>query len=554
MSGDESDYREQEHKTGHILEGDEEQAGEEEFYDEDGDQEIPLDKMKEIIIALQVALKERDVALLQSKKQNIELLTELEQLSEQYIREQTNEADQLKRVKQYEEEFAEIQKGTYLINEAMTAKLSQIGNVQEKLDSLNQEKEELGKALVESTQINKQLKDLLSEKDGIISKLQGELEKFLNIKNELTPILKESTEMKNILAAKDAEIANLTTSLEEATKIVAQLPNIEAYVKQAAGAIKEMGEENRTLKAEVGVHDQLNEVTLEKETMKAAHEELQNTVSNFVEKDAEIKKLFDMFEKTLKAVSEENSELKEKFDGLMKENEGLKGMVIEYQKDLGDAKEQLVQASKYMDEYQQLKKAQIQQRTTNYSESSMGRKSEPVHVEERPSYQKAKNSKSHRGAHASHDHGLGDIERIDEEEDHESSHSIQSKPKPRGKTSSERESVLRNSTDLAYLRESNKLLKRQNETLKIQTKLIEEKTKLEKDEYGKVAVNYKLIVENLAKALKDIRSQATLKLATSDSEEDAYKFEAKKSKKRVKKKEQHRKSSEEKVSKHNSRA
>lgn len=116
MSGDESDYREQEHKTGHILEAEEEQAGEEEFYDdEDGDQEVPLDKMKEIIIALQVALKERDVALLQSKKQNIELLTELEQLSEQYIREQTNEADQLKKVKLYEEEFAEIQKVNILV-------------------------------------------------------------------------------------------------------------------------------------------------------------------------------------------------------------------------------------------------------------------------------------------------------------------------------------------------------------------------------------------------------------------------------------------------------
>lgn len=281
--------------------------------------------------------------------------------------------------------------------------------------------------------------------------------------------------------------------------------------------------------------------------MKTAHEELQSTVSNFVEKDAEIKKLFDMFEKTLKAVSEENNELKEKCDGLLKENEGLKGMVIEYQKDLGDAKEQLVQASRYMDEYQQLKKAQIQQRTTHYSESSMGRKSEPIHSEDRPSYQKPKSSKPYRGAHSSNDQGLGEIERIDEEEDQESSHSTHKQPKTRVKNSSERESSLRDSTDLAYLRESNKLLKKQNETLKIQTKLIEEKTKLEKDEYGKVDSTYKLIVENLAKALKDIKSHAALKLATSDSEEDPYKFEAKKSKKRIKKKENPRKSSEEKV-------
>lgn len=137
----------------------------------------------------------------------------------------------------------------------MTVKLAQIGNVQEKLDGLNREKDELGKALIESTQINKQLKDLLAEKDGIINKMQGEFEKFLNLKNELSPIIKESSEMKNVLIAKEEEIAKLTTSLEEATKIVSQLPNIEAYVKQAAGAIKEMGEENRALKAQVASPD-----------------------------------------------------------------------------------------------------------------------------------------------------------------------------------------------------------------------------------------------------------------------------------------------------------
>ena len=71
-----------------------------------------VEKMKEIIMALQGALKDRDIALLQSKKQNIQLLTELEQLSEQYINEQSKESDQLNRVKQYEEEFMEIQKGT----------------------------------------------------------------------------------------------------------------------------------------------------------------------------------------------------------------------------------------------------------------------------------------------------------------------------------------------------------------------------------------------------------------------------------------------------------
>jgi hypothetical protein len=85
--------------------------------------------------------------------------------------------------------------------------------------------------------------------------MQAELEKFLSIKNELGPVFKESVEMKATLAAKDEEIATLKASLTEATKIVEQLPNIEAYVKQAAGAIKEMGEENRGLKEQVGSND-----------------------------------------------------------------------------------------------------------------------------------------------------------------------------------------------------------------------------------------------------------------------------------------------------------
>lgn len=120
-SVDDSDYREHELRTGHIEEGEEEQKyqeGEEEQpYEDEGDEDdfgeegIPFAKMKEIIIALQLALKQRDIDLLHAKKQNIELLTEMENLSEQYIKEQTNEADQLSKVKQYEVEFSEIQKG-----------------------------------------------------------------------------------------------------------------------------------------------------------------------------------------------------------------------------------------------------------------------------------------------------------------------------------------------------------------------------------------------------------------------------------------------------------
>ena len=133
----------------------------------------------------------------------------------------------------------------------MTAKLAQIGDVQGRIDSLQSEKEELGKNLIESTGLNKKLKEVLEDKEIIINKMQGELEKFLAIKDELTPIFKEAGEMKKVLFAKDAEIEELKNNLEEATKIVSQLPNIESYVKQAAGAIKEMGEENRELKSQV---------------------------------------------------------------------------------------------------------------------------------------------------------------------------------------------------------------------------------------------------------------------------------------------------------------
>lgn len=293
--------------------------------------------------------------------------------------------------------------------------------------------------------------------------------------------------------------------------------------------------------------------------MKVAHEELQSTVSSFVEKDAEIKKLFDMFESTLKAVSEENAEIKEKYESSQKENENLKGMILEYQKDLTEAKEQMIQASKVMDEFQQMKKTQMQPqiRNSNITDSTMGRKSEPVITDARPSFQKPKESpKSHR-AYASHEYRLadqGDIERIDEEEDQESSQSAPQRMAIPSKRVSDRESMLRQSSDLAFLRESNKLLKKQNQSLKVQTKLLEEKTKKEKDDYGKVIPFDKYIVENIAKAIKDIKGHAALKVATSDSEDDAYKLEHKRPKKRVKARPASKRRSEEKVALVNPRA
>lgn len=122
-NSDDSDYREHEIRGGHIHEEDEEYfEGEEEDYGQDepdregqepesDDETNPMLRMKEMIMAMQVALKQKDIALLESKQQNIELLTELEKISEQYINDQSKEADQLGKVKQYEAEFLEIQQG-----------------------------------------------------------------------------------------------------------------------------------------------------------------------------------------------------------------------------------------------------------------------------------------------------------------------------------------------------------------------------------------------------------------------------------------------------------
>jgi hypothetical protein len=125
-SDDSDDYGERELKTGHIYEDaddyvDHDMEGAEEgdpeyedvaYPDDDPEREteegFPLDKMKEIIMALQIEL-------LQSKQENIELLDELEKLSEQYANDQSKEADQLSRVKQYEEEFQQIQKGSLVL-------------------------------------------------------------------------------------------------------------------------------------------------------------------------------------------------------------------------------------------------------------------------------------------------------------------------------------------------------------------------------------------------------------------------------------------------------
>lgn len=293
--------------------------------------------------------------------------------------------------------------------------------------------------------------------------------------------------------------------------------------------------------------------------MKVAHEELQTTVSSFVEKDAEIKKLFDMFESTLKAVSEENAEIKEKFENAQKENESLKGMILEYQKDLTEAKEQMIQASKVMDEFQQMKKTQIQAhpRYSNITDSTMGRKSEPAITDARPSFQKQKETPKSQRAYGSQEYKLadqGDIERIDEEEDQESSQSVHHRMVAPSKRVSDRESVLRQSNDLAFLRESNKLLKKQNQSLMLQTKLLDEKTKKEKDEYGRVVAADQYIVENIAKAIKDIKGQTALKVVTSDSEDDAYKLQHKKPKKRAKARPSSKRRSEEKVAVLNTRA
>lgn len=135
----------------------------------------------------------------------------------------------------------------------MQSKLALVNDVHTQVTSLESEKQEIGKALVESTKINSQLKKLCQDKDKIIEKMHSEMEKFASIKNEIEPLIKETGELRKQVETKDKEIEGLNQSLAQATKIVEQVPNIEMYVKQAAGAIKEMSEENMKLKEQVNL-------------------------------------------------------------------------------------------------------------------------------------------------------------------------------------------------------------------------------------------------------------------------------------------------------------
>lgn len=129
-SDESDDYGEREIKAGHIYEDeddfeeeevlDDADEPEQDYEDQPQDEEedrgtlegIQLGKMKELIMSFQLALKKKDYELLESKKQNIMLLEELEKISNQYLQDRSKEEDQLVRVKQYEEEFQKIQKGS----------------------------------------------------------------------------------------------------------------------------------------------------------------------------------------------------------------------------------------------------------------------------------------------------------------------------------------------------------------------------------------------------------------------------------------------------------
>ena len=65
---------------------------------EDRDSLVPIQKMKEVLVAMQSEN-------LQLRRQNDELILRLKQVTEQYVKDKANESEQMKRLKAYEEEF-----------------------------------------------------------------------------------------------------------------------------------------------------------------------------------------------------------------------------------------------------------------------------------------------------------------------------------------------------------------------------------------------------------------------------------------------------------------
>lgn len=90
---------------------DPQEADEGDDFDTLGMDDMSAENLKAIILSMHAAMRQKDVDLLESKHQNLDLMNQLEELSEKFLGDQTRDVDQMSKVKQFEEEFLMIQKG-----------------------------------------------------------------------------------------------------------------------------------------------------------------------------------------------------------------------------------------------------------------------------------------------------------------------------------------------------------------------------------------------------------------------------------------------------------
>lgn len=258
--------------------------------------------------------------------------------------------------------------------------------------------------------------------------------------------------------------------------------------------------------------------SIEVEQLKSTEEDLKSSLNDFLKKDEEIKKLFDMFEKALKTLTQENGELKEKTISLDNENENFKSLLAEYQQELKDTKEKLAESSKAYDQLNVQYERAVLRPTANFDSQSLKRSdvvtSEPKHYPKtiERDYADIVKSKPITEVRESVENNSEDdvsLSRSQQEYIYESL-----KPGKKGKRKEVKEVK-----NLEILRESNKLLKEQNESLRIRAMLMEERSKLEKEDIGKVVFFDQSISESLSKAITDMALKKKEKTRIPDSEE-----------------------------------
>lgn len=218
-------------------------------------------------------------------------------------------------------------------------------------------------------------------------------------------------------------------------------------------------------------------------------------MNNFASKDEELKKLFDMFEKALKSLTEENNDLKERMTELNKENEDLKNITERFKDEFKSLRDQnlllteennkLATSLKTVQTQFKQSRSESRQSVTTTDSGIKGHKQVAERVKKSSSHLKKKDIIVE--ARDSSEERSDSVRDITPDESQEEYMFKRNKPKTGSKRS---EISSRQSQNAENLRASNHLLQQQNEALRIKTMLMEERSKMEHDDLNKVyAIN-----------------------------------------------------------------